>query len=126
MSVDMFFQGFVRGDGAEGGGSRAKDLLAPFVVNVEPEHDFARIAVGDGEADVFHGEDRLMANHVSGVGPWELFFDIARATGWVVMPVGSPVCLTSEEQRGHLPDVLQEDARVIVSGVDLRKVVIGS
>ncbi len=126
MSMDVFFQGFAEGDATEGGGDRAREMLSPFVVSEEPEHDFVQIVVGDGRADVYRGDDHMMANHISGVGPWEVLFDVARANGWVVMPVGAPVCLISEDQQAQLPEVLQEDVRVVVSGADLMEVVSGS
>lgn len=49
--------------------------------------------------------------------------DVAKAAGWVIMPVGCPVCVMREDMIGELPAELQDDAVVIRSGAELLDVV---
>lgn len=123
MSFDIFLQGFHRGEALDAGGEEARAVLAPYLASEEPEQRFLQVVTEDGSADVYLGPDHLMANHVAGEQAWELLWQVARAAGWVVMPVGAPVCLTAESQRGHLPAVLRPDAVVVGSGEHLLAVV---
>lgn len=66
MSYDVFFQGFKRGDAAAGGGASARTMLAPHLTKSEPEHNFLRIEVDDGGADVYLSDDHMMVNHAGG------------------------------------------------------------
>jgi hypothetical protein len=56
------------------GGSRRREILAPFVVREEPEHSYVRIEFGDG-ADIYLDGDDMMANHISafslGISSWQ-------------------------------------------------------
>ncbi|WP_418607433.1 hypothetical protein [Georgenia sp. SUBG003] len=99
MSFDVYFQRFRDGEAEPGGGEQMRQVLEPFIVREEPELDFARLEYGDGSADVYLGGDGMMANRVAGDLPWELLVQGARASGWVIMPVGRPVCLTGGTAR---------------------------
>ena len=70
MSVDVFFQGFSAGQSSGHGGLEMREVLEPHVA--ESDGSFPRIQVGDGEADIYLRDDGMMANHISGVGPWDL------------------------------------------------------
>jgi hypothetical protein len=123
VSFDVFFQGFSNGEASPGGGSRMREVLAPYIKRSEPEHDFVVVEIGDGSADVYLDEDDMMANHISGRDPWDLLVQGAKAADWVIMPVGCPTCLTRDDQRHDLPDPLREAVAVVRSGADLLQVV---
>ncbi|MBF4163972.1 hypothetical protein [Nocardioides acrostichi] len=123
MSFDVYFQRFRNRDTEPGGGEAMRQVLAPHIVREDPEHSFARVEYGDGEADVYLGPDGMKADHVTGTAPWDLLVQGARAADWVVMPVGCPACLTDEGQRAHMPEGLDDEAVLIASGQDLLAVI---
>jgi hypothetical protein len=123
MSFDVFFQRFAHGDSVPGGGAEMRAAVAPYVVMDDPAHEFVRIAVGDGEADLYLSDDDMMANHVSGADPWEVLVAGARDAGWVIMPVDCPTCLTAESQREHLPEDLVGEVVVVATGADLARAI---
>ena len=61
----------------------------------------------------------MMANHISGEEPWELFVRGARAAGWVIMAVGCPTCVTDEAPHAHLPEDLQQNVALVANATDL-------
>jgi hypothetical protein len=123
VSFDVFFQRFVHGDKAPGGGERMHQVLQPFIVREDPEHHFALVEFGDGTADVYLDGDGMMANHISGEQPWDLLVEGAQAAAWVIMPVGCPICITAEGQRSHLPAALDVDVALVGTGEDLLRVI---
>ena len=123
VSLDVYFQRFVDGDSSPGGGDRMLEVLRSFIAREEPEHHFLLIERGDGSADVYLDDDDMMANHVSGSDPWELLVLGARTAGWVILPVGCTTCITDEAQRIHLPEGLDEDVALVVTGADLLQVI---
>ncbi|MEQ7011348.1 hypothetical protein ABN028_34800 [Actinopolymorpha sp. B17G11] len=123
MSFDVFFQGFDDGDDGSGGDDLMRQILEPHIVRKDPAHDFAYVEYGDGDAEVYIGDGRMMATHVSGTDPWHLLVEGARAAGWVILPVGCATCLTDEAQRPHLPDELRADAVLVATGEDLLSVI---
>ncbi|WP_162943590.1 hypothetical protein [Arthrobacter celericrescens] len=123
MAFDVFFQGFVAGHELPGGGDRMRDVLQPFIVREEADHGSALFKYGDGSADVYLGDDGMMANHITGEDPWGLLVEGARAAGWVIMPIGCRTCITDESQRVELPEGFDADAVVVTSGRDLLSVV---
>ena len=125
MSFDVYFQGFGGGDAAAGGGDIMRSVLEPFAVRSESDGDFLLVKRGDGWADVYLSADSAMANHVSGTEPWQLLVEGATAAGWVILPVGCPTCITDEAQRAHLPDGLDDEVVLVVSGDDLLAVIQG-
>lgn len=100
-----------------------RQVLQPFIVREEPEDHFALVEYGDGSAHVYLDGDGMMANHIAGERPWELLVEGARTAGWVILPVGCPVCITDNAQRRHLPEGLGEDARFVATGEDLLRVI---
>ncbi len=108
VAFDVFIQRFRDRDGEPGGGDHMRQVLEPFIVREEPERSFMVVEAGDGSADVYLGDDGMMANHIGGVELWDLFVEGARAAGWVIIPVGCPTCITDEAQRAHLPSGLDE------------------
>ncbi len=123
VSFDVFFQRFVDGDALPGGGDRMRAVLEPFVVREKPDYQFLHIGYQDGTADVYLGDDGMMANHISGRDPWDLLVTGARAAEWVIMPVGCAVCITEESQRSHLPPDLDEEVALVLTGADLLSVI---
>ncbi|WP_120520165.1 hypothetical protein [Arthrobacter celericrescens] len=100
-----------------------REVLEPFIVREEPERNLALIVYGDGSADVYVGDDGIMANHISGEQPWELLVQGASAADWVIMPVGCPICLTNETQQDDLPAEIREEVAVVATGAELLKVI---
>ncbi|MCW2856161.1 MAG: hypothetical protein JWR52_1776 [Marmoricola sp.] len=123
MSFDVFFQGFVGGEPIAGGGERMREVLAPYIVREEPEHNFALIEFGDGSADVYLDDNDMMANHIVGEMPWDLLVEGARAARWVILPIGFATCITDEAHRADLPEGLAEDVALVATGPDLLRVI---
>lgn len=48
--------------------------------------------------------------------------DVAEAAGYVIMPVGCPVCIVSEDMRAGLPEEFRAAAVVVESGRDILSV----
>jgi hypothetical protein len=129
MSLEIYLQAFESGDSAERDGEPVRRLLLAHAVAQDPEHSFVRVASGSDSADV-HGVpdagepvDGLMFSRVEGRA-FELIFEVARAAGLVVMPVGCPVCVAAEAQIAHLPEDLAADGVVQIAGGDqLREII---
>lgn len=96
-----------------------RQVLQPFMVRQEPEHNFFLVEYGGGSADVYLDGDDMMVNHVSGTAPWDLLVEGARQAGWVIMPTGCSSCITDEAQRAHLPEGLDDDVVLVRSGEEL-------
>jgi hypothetical protein len=60
-----------------------------------------------------------MINHASGRQIWDVMFELARAAGFVVFPVGCPTCVIDDVSIEHLPDELASDVAIVRSGQDL-------
>jgi hypothetical protein len=123
VSFDVFFQSFLHGGRAPGGGDLMRRVLQPYLEREEPQHKFALVSVDGDTADVYLDQDGMLANHISGDRPWDLLVRGARAAGWVVLPVGCPTCITDEGQRDHLPEGLDADAVLVNTGEDLLRVI---
>jgi hypothetical protein len=117
MSLDVFFQGFIAGESAQSGGLQMREALARYVV--EMDGSFLRIRVGDGHADIYLSDDGMMANHITGIDPWNLLVQGARSANWVILPMGGPTCVTGPGQREELPDGLGEEVVLVTSGAEL-------
>jgi hypothetical protein len=120
VSFDIFLQGFRSGQAEDGDGDAAMGVIAPLIS--DRAKGWVRVATDDGEADVFGVDEPssgLMFNHVSGAAAWSLIFDVARAAGFAVMPVGCRACVVSADMLRELPEELMADALVISSGDDL-------
>ena len=120
MSFDVFLQAFKGGDAADGDGDAVLDVLAPWIV--EHGDGWVRIATSDGGADVY-GIDTpasgVMCRRIEGRAAWDVVLDVARAAGFVVMPVGCGTVVTDDAQRAELPDDLPEPVVTATSGLDL-------
>jgi hypothetical protein len=60
----------------------------------------------------------LMINHASGRAVWDVLFELARATGMAVMPVGCRTSVTDSGLIDGLPAGLPP-AEVVTSGADI-------
>jgi hypothetical protein len=126
MSLDVFLQGFRNGDSANGDGAEVRKVLDPFIV--ESGDTWANVATADGNAEAYGLDDLstgLMFTHLNGHEIWNVVFDVARAGGFVVMPMGCPVGVLNEADIEHLPTSLVEDEGVVVvmTGADLLQLV---
>jgi hypothetical protein len=123
VSFDVFLQGFSSGQAATGQPDAALRVLAPFFVEA-PSDGYVVLETTDGSADIYGvGRDSLMVTHASGEQVWDLLFATAVAAGWVVMPVGCPVCVTSEDQVSQLPEELSKAVAVVTSGAGILNVI---
>jgi hypothetical protein len=119
VSFDVFLQGFAHGQAAPGRPEAALEVLTPFLA-AAPRDGFAPLRTGDGEAEAYGvGGTSLMVAHASGAQIWDLLVSVAKAAGWVIMPVGCPVCLTTDDDAGHLPEDLRPNATVVTTGQEL-------
>jgi hypothetical protein len=117
VSFDIFLQRF---DDAATDGSAVMSVLRPLIVDEDDEHRFRRIVTGDGDAEVYGDPaSDLMFTHASGVEVWDVIVDVARAAGWVVMPVGCGTCVVDEAQRAGLPEFVPEPVVTVRSGAEL-------
>jgi hypothetical protein len=123
MSFDVFLQGFAGGKAAPGRPDAATEVLAPYFADA-PRDGYVRVQLVDGEADVYGlGRSSLMVNHASGEQIWDLILTVAAAAGWVIMPVGCPVCVVADEQAADLPDELRGGVIVVRTGTELLQVI---
>jgi hypothetical protein len=123
MSFDIFLQGFAGGEATPGRPDAAVRVLAPYFTEA-PDDGFVCVQLADGQADVYGvGRSSLMVNHAAGGQIWGLIVTVATAAGWVIMPVGCPVCVVADEQAADLPDELRTDVVVVRSGTELLQVI---
>jgi hypothetical protein len=64
-----------------------------------------------------------MVNHAAGEQIWDLIVTVAAAAGWVIMPVGHPVCVVAGEHAEDLPDDLRTNVVIVGTGADLLRVI---
>jgi hypothetical protein len=127
VSFDIFVQGFKNGEAAPGDGEAVMALLDPLIA--QRDKGWARIEPEDGAAEVFGVDEPssgLMFSHVEGRRAWDLIFEVARAAGFVVMPVGCGTLLPDEARRDDLPERVPQPVSLIGSGADLRAAVTGA
>jgi len=122
MSFDVYLQDFSDApvDRSESVGQR---VLAPLL-----DAGGENIVTADGSAAVYGASevplDGLMFNHIEGDLAWDVIFDVAVAGSWVIMPVGAPLCIVSDEHADSVPEELKDDGLVLVrSGKELRDTV---
>jgi hypothetical protein len=123
VSFDIFLQDFA--DEPSDRRDEVMRILGPLL-----DSDMSNLTTGDGSAAVYGFESSevngLMLNHVAGDEAWQVIFDTAVAADWVVMPVGGPVCIVSEDQRSSVPEDLEDGAIVLIrSGDELRAAATG-
>jgi hypothetical protein len=126
VSFDVFMRGFRAGDAADGDGAAAVAVLAPLVTNRDAR--WAHVTATDGEADVFGIDEPatgLTFHHASGRAIWQVMFDVARAGGFVVMPVGGPTCVPPGVAVEDVPDGHDGDVRTVTTGDELRRAITG-
>ena len=126
MSFDIFLQGFAGGEAASGQAEAAGRVLAPYMVGA-PHDGYVYVQLPDGGADVYGvGGSSLMINDAAGEQIWDLVVSVAVAAGWVIMPVGCPVCVVDTDQVEILPDELRGDVVIVRTGAQLLRVILDS
>jgi hypothetical protein len=123
MSFDVFLQAF-----RDGGAGRASDgavleILEPLVTS--RREGWARVATVDGESDVFGIDDAgsgLMFVNPQGLVIWDVMVDIAKAAGFVVMPIGCGTCIVDERIVSDLPEGIPKPVVMVRSGAELAAV----
>jgi hypothetical protein len=121
VSFDIFVESF--GIPANADTSSVRGYLEQFLD--APHH----IVIAGGESEVYGLEgDRvtgLMFTHTSGKAMGDVIYQAAVLGGWVVYPVGCPVCITSEAQAGSLIHelVAEYGYRLVRSGADIWDVI---
>ena len=97
-----------------------RQVLQPFIVREDAEARFVRIECEDGGgADVYLDDDAMMATEISGITPWSVLVEGARAADWVILPLGARTCVTDDSQRAHLPARLGLDVVLVITGAEL-------
>jgi hypothetical protein len=123
VSFDVYLQDFA--DEPHDRGDAVRAILEPWY-----EDSTSSIVTADGSADVFGLDEHpllgLMFNGVDGRAAWDVIYETAVVGGWVVLPVGCPVCVVSQEQIATIPDELRASgAELVHSGADILRVVTG-
>jgi hypothetical protein len=112
VSFEIFLQNF-----AESSPDRSKAVRA--ILDPILSTSGIELTTADGSADVYGLEDDpvdgLMFSKVAGEAVWDVIYAVAVAGDWVVMPVGCPVCVISDEQIALLPEGLGDPAPTRVS-----------
>lgn len=132
VSFDIYVQAFHNGDAADRPGEPIRRLLLEHADTHDESHSFVQVSYEGAAADVYGLPEQgaaltgLMFNHV-GVAAFDLLVTVAQEADSVVLPVGCPVCVTSESQIPHLPEQLREGGvHVVRNGRDLLAVIRGS
>jgi hypothetical protein len=126
MSYDMLVQGFDSG-ATTPMPSSAFDVFRPYIARTQPEHHFWPVRTpDDGEADIYANVapgtfDSLMITRFSDGDPLDLLAEFTIRASAVILGPASPVMLTAEAQRQHLPDGFQHDAVVVRTGDNVRQ-----
>ncbi|PJJ73367.1 hypothetical protein CLV46_2954 [Diaminobutyricimonas aerilata] len=111
VSMDIFLQDFA--DAPADKSEAVQRVLGPYF-----DESRGAIITADGDAEVYGADDTpvngLMFTHVTGEVAWDLMYEVAVAADWVIMPVGGPVCIVSEEQRATIREDLEDVAVVLV------------
>jgi hypothetical protein len=126
VSLGVYLQGFRNGDSASVEGSKVWQALEPHVV--DSGDTWAKVCVGDGDAEVYGVDDfstGLMFTHLNGREVWDMVFEVARAGGCVVVPAEGPVGVLDEVDAQHVPAALSDAVGVVVvsSGSDLLRLI---
>ena len=125
MSYDIFLQAFGDGDVVDGDGDAVLRVVAPLIA--ERDGGWARLVTADGDGEV-SGLERpahgLTFRRCVGRDIWEVVFEVARAGGFVVVPVGRPTCVPRGISAEGLPEALGEHVVSVGSGADILRVVL--
>jgi hypothetical protein len=123
VSFDIFLQRFSGGDGADADAESVGAALGPYLDVLD---GYARLRVGNAQADIY-GEDDLasgfMVNHVEGPEVYEALIAAARAGDLVIIPVGCPTAIIDECQRAELSEELAAEAIRLGSGQELQRLI---
>jgi hypothetical protein len=124
VSFDIFLRRFEGGEAARADEAAVLGVLAPLIE--ERGDGWARLCTTDGDADVYRMDDPasgLMVNHASGREIWNVLFELGRAAGFAVMPVGCGTFVISEVALSDLPDGVPEPIAVLTSGDELLRAI---
>ena len=127
MSFDIVFCPVVDDEDAARDREAGMAILDPLVD--ERGDGWAHIRTSDGGADVYGLTDPdadLMFNHASGRAVWNVMFELARAAGFAVLPIGCGTCVVDEAHRDRLPAGMPEPIHLVTSGAELLSVVTSS
>lgn len=119
LSLDIFIQAFRHGDAREVDAKMLREALAPYLFEIERGWN---LRSGNSEAEIYGVEDLasgFMVTRIDGAQIYDVLVRVAAACDLVIMPVGVFVAITRREQLEDLPDVLQGDAVLVVSGAEL-------
>lgn len=121
VSFDIFVESF--GTPPRADTSAVRRYLEPLLD--APNH----IVITDGESELYGLENDpvtgLMFTHTSGKAMGDVIYQAAVLGGWVVYPVGCPVCITNEAQASSLiPELVAKYGyRLARSGADIWDVI---
>ena len=113
----MYLWRFVDGEPAPMDETAIRDVLGPVTVGGMPADGFPEfwdLEADDGGGSEVYGDGLgLTFNRFSPGEILDLVAELARRTGAGVMPHDCPIMLTSEADRGHLPESLRAEAVVV-------------
>jgi hypothetical protein len=124
VSFDIFLQRFEGGEAARADEIAVLGVLAPLIE--ERGDGWARLCTSDGEADVYGIDDPasgLMVNHASDREIWNVLFELCRAAGFAVMPIGCGTFVVSQVGLSDLPDGVPEPIGILTSGDELLRAI---
>ena len=94
------------------------DTLEPYAAQ-----DHTMLVTTDGGAAIYGlgdpGAGHLMINHAGGLVIWDVIYEVARAAGFVIMPVSCGTLVPGAELIPHLPPDLPEPVLQVGSGKDV-------
>ncbi|MFC8430310.1 CbrC family protein [Streptomyces sp. NPDC057253] len=117
MSYSLCLYRFVGEEPAPLDETAIRDVLGPVTVGGMPPTGFPEFwdieAEDGGEAEVYGDGLGLSFNRFATGDILDLVAELARRTGAGVLPQDCPMILTSEADRGHLPESLRAEAVVV-------------
>lgn len=124
MSNDVFIQRFAQADSADVDVVLVGEALREFVKG-ELAENAQSIETADGGVDIYglDSPEGFMINHATGEVIWNAVVAVADAADLTILPVDAPACVTRSELLDELPAELRDEARVVSTGVELRRLI---
>ncbi len=115
MAVEVLLQHFVQGADGRAGRERALAVLAPFLPEGIDRHGRGHVVTADGGAEVFGLGERTSTGaavfgDLQGDDVWDLLLEVARVTGWTILPLGQAPLVVPGQRVEDLPDELRTTA----------------
>ena len=100
----------------------ANEVLQPYL-RVAADGS-TKVMSDDGDAEIYGlGTNGLMFARLTGRHIWDVFYEVACAGNWAIMPAGCPACVPAADILAQVPDELREEALVVNSSEDVLRAV---